>query len=62
MKTAYCLRVRPDDLAEWSEPEYFRTRKQRDFSAAECRILGGYRTHSYEERVSEEALLEIEFA
>lgn len=58
MKTAYCLRTRINDSEEWSAPEYFRTRKQRDSAASVCRIVGGFRTHSYEEKVKAEAIEE----
>lgn len=54
-KTVYCLRVRPDDNSDWSEPEYFDSRKERDKVAAKSRILGGIRTHSYQEKVKPEA-------
>ena len=46
--TVYMLRTRLTDNAKWSEPKEFATRKERDTVAAECRILGGMRTHSYE--------------
>jgi hypothetical protein len=49
MKTVYCLRIRPDETHPWSEPEYYRTRKERDNIAATNRCLAGIRTHSYEE-------------
>lgn len=50
MKIIYALRIRPDDNSEWSEPEYYRTRKERDRTASVNRIIGGIRTHSYEEK------------
>ena len=50
-KTVYCLRMRPDDNSNWSEPEYYKTRKRRDNAASYCRCLGGFRTHSYEEKL-----------
>lgn len=50
MKTVYVLRVRPHDDTPWSEPEYYRTRKERDETAAMNRAWGGIRTHSYEEK------------
>ncbi len=62
MKTVYCLRTRLDDSQPWGEPEYFRTRKLRDSAASVCRIMGGIRTHSFEEKVNAEALEAIEFA
>lgn len=50
LKTVYVLRVRPDDSLPWSEPEYYQTRKERDRVAAMNRVLGGIRTHSYNEK------------
>jgi hypothetical protein len=50
MKTVYVLRVRSDESEPWGEPEYYRTRKERNQTAAMNRILGGIRTHSYEEK------------
>lgn len=48
LKKVYCLRIRPDDDAEWSEPEVYTSRKRRDEDAAGARIIAGYRTHSFE--------------
>lgn len=56
MKTVYALRIRMDDKDPWSEPDYFRTRKQRDRAASTNRIIGGIRTHSYEEKKTPEEL------
>ncbi len=50
MKTVYVLRIRPDDSSPWGEPEYYRTRRERDRTASINRIVGGIRTHSYEEK------------
>lgn len=50
MKTVYVLRVRPDDDSPWGNPEYYRTRKERDTLAAQMRAWAGMRTHSYEEK------------
>ena len=61
MKTVYCLKIRDNDAEPWSQPEHFRTRKQRDSASTMARCLGGFRTHSYEEKVDAEALEEIEF-
>ncbi len=58
-KTVYCLRTRDNDSEDWRAPEYFRTRKERDDAAATCRIIGSFRTHSYEEKVSAEAAEEL---
>lgn len=50
MKTVYVLRVRQDESQPWGEPEYYRTRKERDDTARINRVLGGIRAHSYEEK------------
>ena len=50
-KLVYRLRLRGSDGDTWGEPETFTTRKQRDTAASYARIIGGYRTYSYEERV-----------
>lgn len=59
MKTVYVLRVRPDDESHWSEPEYYRTRKERDRVAAQNRAFGGIRTHSYEEKKTPEEIAQL---
>lgn len=59
MKTVYCLRVRLDDQSEWSEPEYYKTRRERDRTGATNRILGGIRTHSFEEKKTPEQISEL---
>lgn len=59
MRTVYVLRVRPDDDSPWSEPAYYRTRKQRDRNASMNRVLGGIRTHSYEEKKTPEEIDEL---
>ncbi len=56
MKTVYCLRIRPDDNLEWSETDYYRRRKERDEAASVNRIIGGFRTHSFEEKKSSEEI------
>ena len=60
-KKVFCLRVRLSDDQEWSEPSYFKTKGKRDKIGAMNRIIAGFRTHSFEERKSEEELAEIEF-
>ena len=55
-KTIYAVRMRDNDEAEWGEPDYYPTRKARDTTERYCRIIGGIRTHSYEERVSQDEL------
>lgn len=56
LKTVYALRVRPDDNSAWSEPEYYRTKRERDRIAAQNRVLGGIRTHSYQEKKTPEEI------
>lgn len=56
MKTVYCLRIRPDDNSEWSEATYYRTRKSRDRDGSMNRIMGGMRTHSFEEKKTPEEI------
>lgn len=50
-KTVYCLRLRLDDSEPWSDPYYYRTKARRDKIGAMNRIIGGIRTHSYQERM-----------
>ena len=59
MKTIYVLRIRADESEPWSEPEYYRRRKERDRIASMNRILGGIRTHSYEEKKPLEEIEEL---
>jgi len=59
MKTVYCLRLRDNDNQPWSEPEYFRTRNGRDKVARLSRCIGGFRTWSYQERVTPEQMTEL---
>lgn len=53
------MRVRMSDFDEWSEVGYFLTRKERDKVGAMNRILGGIRTHSFEEKKSKEEIESI---
>lgn len=48
-KNVYCLRIRRSDSEPWSEPAYFRTSAERNNAERVNRIIGGVRTHSYEE-------------
>lgn len=48
LRKVYCLRTRIDESHEWSEEEVFEFRKERNTVAAECRVLGGMRTHCFE--------------
>lgn len=50
MKTVYVLRIREDKSQPWGEPNYYRTRKERDDTERINRCLGGIRTHAYEEK------------
>lgn len=59
MKTVYCLRIRPDDESDWSNPTYYQKRRNRDHDASFNRIIGGIRTHSYEEKLDPQT---VEFA
>lgn len=62
LKTVYVLRIRPDDNAEWSESSFYKSRKKRDRDGSMNRIMGGMRTHSYDEKKTAEELDAIEFA
>lgn len=59
LKTVYVLRTRPSDSCVWSEPEYYRTRKERDQIGSMNRVLGGIRTHSYEEKKTPEEIYQL---
>lgn len=50
-KLLYVLRIRLTDFDQWSDPSYFLKRKDRDKCASMNRIIGGMRTHCYEERI-----------
>lgn len=56
MPTVYCLRIRYSDSDPWSEPDYYRTRKERNDTERINRCLGGIRTHSYEEKKTKEEI------
>lgn len=53
-KTEYCLRTRANDAEPWSDEAVYSTRKARDAEAAFARIIGGFRTHSYQRREKQE--------
>ena len=59
MKTVYVLRVRLSDEESWGEPEYYRTREERDKTERFNRVLGGVRTHSYEEKKTPEEIEQL---
>jgi hypothetical protein len=50
MKTIYCLKIRFADSEPWGPTEYFRTKKERDEAERMNRILGGIRTHAFNEK------------
>lgn len=58
-KTIYALRVRNSDSDEWSNPQWYKTKKQRDKVGSLNRIVGGIRTHSYQERKTLDEIEEI---
>lgn len=60
-KTVYCLRTRLVDSDPWSETAYFMRKKDRDNTAATNRIIGGIRTHSFEERKTDKEIEDIYF-
>lgn len=45
----YFLRIRFRDSDPWGEPKEYKTRRGRDKDAEINRIIGGIRTHSYDE-------------
>lgn len=55
------MRVRFDDNDKWSETQYFKTKGRRDKVGAINRIIGGIRTHSFEETKTEAEIEEIFF-
>lgn len=59
MKTVYVLQIRPDESHPWGEPEYYQTRKERDETERINRIIGGIRTHSYQEKKTLEEIEEL---
>jgi hypothetical protein len=58
-KTVYGLRIRTNDNEDWSEPEYFKTRKQRDNAEKYARILAGFRTWRIEQKKTIEEIEEL---
>ncbi len=59
LKTVFCMRIRLSDSEPWGETEYFRTRKARDHAGSVNRIIGGIRTHSFEEKKTAEQISEL---
>lgn len=58
-KTVYCLRIRHSDADGWSETEYYRTRADRDHIERLNRCLGGIRTHSFQEKKTQEEISDL---
>lgn len=58
-KTVYCLRIRPDDQLPWSETEYYASKRDRDHIERINRIIGGIRTHSFEEKKTPAEIKEL---
>jgi len=50
---SYVLRTRLDDDSPWSGTIEYATKRERDKAEQLLRIIGGYRTHSYFETISE---------
>ena len=48
LRKVYCLRIRPDDQSEWSKEAVYYSKKRRDQAERVCRIIAGYRTHSFD--------------
>lgn len=59
MRTVYVFRIRADESEPWGEPEYYRTRKERNDMERMNRCLGGIRTHSYEEKKTAEEVEQL---
>lgn len=59
VKRMYVLSIRPDDQSPWSEATYYESKRERDADERYNRILGGYRTRSWQES-TREARLRIE--
>jgi hypothetical protein len=60
-KTVYALRLRLTDKDEWGEANYYRTVKERNRAASISRIIGGFRTYSFNEKKSSEEIGQLEF-
>lgn len=58
-KTVYMLCIRFDDSQPWSEWSYYRSRKERDHDERMNRIIGGARTHTGEEKKTEEEIADL---
>ena len=48
----YGIRTRFSDDDSWSEPTFYRKKADRDGVASMNRIIGGIRTHSFEEKTT----------
>lgn len=60
LRTVYCLRIRGDDQELWGQPTRYFSRKERNNDEKMCRIIGGMRTHSYDERRQVDDVPEVE--
>jgi len=49
-KTLYGLKIRMNDNDQWFETSWFKNKRERDKLASFNRIIGGIRTHSFEEK------------
>ena len=61
MKTIYGLKTRMNDSESWSETTWYKTKKERDRVASINRVIGGFRTYSFEEKKTLEEINDIDF-
>lgn len=59
-KTVYVFRIRLSDSDPWMEPMYYLIKGQRDYDEKMSRIIGGFRTHSYQEKMTIEEIQQLE--
>ncbi len=60
-RTVYVLMVRLTDKEDWSEKQYFRSKLDRDKAGSFSRIIGGLRTHSIDEKMTQAEIDQLEF-
>lgn len=60
-KTVYGLRLRLSDNDPWSDTSWYKTAARRNHVAAMNRIIGGIRTHSFQEKKTLEEIEELWF-
>jgi len=58
-KTIYGVKIRIDDTKHWGPTEWFASKKKRDESASFSRIMGGFRTYSFEEKKTIDEINEL---